>query len=128
LVVSRYAKGDGTAHGYMIRRVAATPSGESYDVDVDTALEFLCMPGAKANISYDERFMVTHHYENETSNIYLADLRDGSRFKVTEMPAGTRALFPHFVSSGWIYFLVTGDGGDRIIASDAALTVAAANP
>jgi hypothetical protein len=128
LVVSRLAKGDGTAHGYMIRRVDATESGESYDIKIDTALEFLCMPGAKANISYDERFMVTHHYENETSNIYLADLRDGSRFKVTEMPSGVRALFPHFVSNGWIYILVTGDGGDRIIATDAALTIAAANP
>jgi hypothetical protein len=128
LVISRVAKGDGTAHGYMIRRVNAVPSGDSYSIDVDNALEFLCMPGAKANISFDERFMVTHHYENGVSNLYVADLRDGSSVQVTDMPAGTKALFPHFVSSGWICFLATGEDGDRLMATDAALRLAAANP
>jgi hypothetical protein len=128
LVASRVAKGDGTAHGYMIRRVNAVPTGDSYAIDIEHALEFLCMPGAKANFSFDERFIITHHYENGTSNLYLADLRDGSRHKITEMPAGTKALFAHFVSSGWIYFLATGEGGDHLMASDAALRVAAANP
>jgi len=128
LVISRVAKGDGTAHGYMIRRVNSVPSGDSYNIDIDDALEFLCMPGAKANISFDERFAVTHHYEGGTANLYLADLRDGTQYQVTNMPAGARALFPHFVSNGWMYFLVTGDEGDRLIASDAALRIAAANP
>ena len=125
MVVSRVAKGDGTAHGYMFRRVVATPSGDSYDVDISKAVEFVCMPGAKGNISYDERFMATHHYENGTANIYVVDLLTGAKAKVTEMPAGTKALFPHFVSSGWLYFLVKGDGNDRVIASDAALRMLA---
>jgi hypothetical protein len=127
MVVSRVAKGDGTAHGYMLRRVDATPSADSYNVDISTAVEFVCMPGAKGNISYDERFMVTHHYENETANIYIVDLLTGAQAQVTNMPAGAKALFPHFVSSGWFYFLVKGDGNDRVMASDAALRLMAAN-
>lgn len=128
LVISRVAKGDGTAHGYMVRKVNAKPAGDSYSIDIDNALEFLCMPGAKANISFDERFVVTHHYENGVSNLYVADLRDGSRVQVTNMPEGTKALFPHFTSSGWIYFLAKGADGDRLMATDAALRLAAANP
>ena len=58
----------------------------------------------------------------------VATFLDDGEQQITNMPAGTRALFAHFVSSGWIYFLVTGEGGDRLVASDAALRVAAANP
>jgi hypothetical protein len=121
MVISRFAGPDGKALGYMIRRVQVTPSGESYDVNIRQAVQFLCLPGAKANISFDERFSVTHVYENETANIYLTDILTGETVKVTEMPAGTKALFPHFRSDGWFYFLAKGGDGDRVLASDAAL-------
>jgi Tol biopolymer transport system component len=77
------------------------------------------------NFSFDERFFVTHHYEEGTANIYLVDLSDGSRHKITNMPAGTRALFPHFRSDGWFYFLVKSDDGEYVAASDAALALSA---
>ena len=126
LVISRFAGPDGTALGYMVRRVATTPnSSGSYDIDIKTPATFVCGGGAKANISFDERFAVTHSYENDTANIYLIDLLDGTRYQVTNMPAGTKALFPHFRSDGWIYFLVKGEGGDRAMATDAALVLAA---
>jgi Tol biopolymer transport system component len=84
------------------------------------------MPGAKPNISYDERFFVTHHYEGGTSNIYIVDLRSGNSRRVTNMPADARALFPHFRSDGWFYFLVKqNDGAEFVVASDAALAIAA---
>ena len=125
LVVSRLAGPGGTGLGYVLREVDATPVGDSYVVDTGRKLATVCTPGAKANISFDERFMVTHHYEHGTSNIYLVDLSDGARYAVTDMGSGSRALFPHFVSNGWIYFLVhEADGSERIAASDAAIRVA----
>ncbi len=125
LVVSRLAGAGGTSLGYVVRRVNAVPSGDTYVIDVQRELATICMPGAKANISFDERFMVTHHYEDGVANLYLVDLADGTRHQITDMKDGARALFPHFVSSGWIYFLVRGANGERVLAaSDAALQVA----
>ena len=145
LVTSRFAGPDGVALGYMIRRVDATPNAAgSYDINIDHAAQFICGPGAKANISFDERWSVTHVYEDDTANLYVDDLVTGVRTKVTNMPKGRKALFPHFRSDGWIYFLVTGkeqvvgdtedeplpaDGsapGDAAMATDAALRLAAA--
>lgn len=123
LVISRFAGPDGVALGYMIRRVQATPLGESYDIDVSQRVQFICQPGAKANISFDERFSVTHVYENDTANIYLTDVLTGEVTQVTDMPADTKALFPHFRSDGWIYFLVKGEQ-DIAVASDAAIRMA----
>jgi hypothetical protein len=105
--------------------------------------------GAKPNFSFDERFMVTHHYVTDAdavelgfsgasdpgfqayrdkgaSNLYLIDLTTGARTRITGMKPGQYALYPHFRSDGWIYFLVRtpGDAGERIVASDAALVLA----
>ncbi len=125
MVASRLAGPGGTGLGYVVREVSATPVGDSYVVDTGRELATVCMPGAKANISFDERFMVTHHYENGTANIHLVDLSDGRRYAVTDMGSSGRALFPHFVSNGWIYFLVRdADGSEHIAASDAAIAVA----
>ncbi len=127
MVISRFAGPDGVALGAMVRRVQATPSGDSYNINIDLPLQFLCGGGAKQNISFDERYAVTHRYENDTANLYVSDLLTGAITKVTNMPAGTKALFPHFRSDGWIYFLTTGGEGDRAMATDAALLLAAAN-
>jgi hypothetical protein len=124
MVISRFAGPEGDALGYMVRRVEATPNGTSYDIDIRTPVQFLCVPGAKANISFNERFSVTHHYENGTANIYLTDLLTAETVQVTDMPEGTKALFPHFRSDGWIYFLAKGET-DTAVASDAALRMMA---
>ena len=56
----------------------------------------------------------------------MVDLTTGTRYQLTDMPAGSRALFPHFRSDGWLYFLVsTQDGKQYVAASDAAIRVAA---
>lgn len=126
MVISRFAGPDGDSLGYMLRRVQATPNASgSYDIDIGQPLNFLCTPGAKANISFDERWMVTHHYENDTANIYVTDLVSGDTYQVTDMPAKTRALYAHFRSDGWIYMLVSGPDGDKVVASDAVLRLEA---
>lgn len=86
------------------------------------------MSGAKANISFDERFLVTHHYEEGgTANIWLIDLLTEARYQVTNMPAGSKALFPHFRSDGWFYFLARVGEDEFVIASDFAVELAKAD-
>ena len=124
MVISRFAGPDGAALGHMVRRVDATASGSSYDIRINTPVRFICAPGAKSNISFSERFSVTHHYEDGTANLYLTDLLTLQTHKITDMPEGTRALFPHFRSDGWIMFLVQSDGPDRAVAIDSAIVLA----
>ena len=82
LVVSRLAGADGQGLGYVLRRVRATRFGQTYQVDIDQQLATICMPGAKANISFDERFLVTHHYHDGKSDILLYDLATGSEHQI----------------------------------------------
>ena len=124
LVGSRLAGPEGRSLGYVIRAFETTRFGEGYRIDIGHELARVCMEGAKMSFSFDERFFVTHHYEDGTANIYLVDLSNGSRHKITNMPMGTRALFPHFRSDGWFYFLVKTDDGEYVAASDAALRLA----
>jgi hypothetical protein len=37
------------------------------------------------------------------------------------MPEGSTALFPHFRSDNWFYFLVRDNSGEYVIASDLAV-------
>jgi hypothetical protein len=60
------------------------------------------------------------------ANVYLIDLLSGKRTRLTGMQAGQFALFPHFRSDGWIYFIVRtpeGPAGEIVVASDAALVL-----
>jgi hypothetical protein len=105
----------------------------------------ICLQGGKATFSYDERWLVFHHYvvaadavdlgfsgpadpgfapylTQGSSNLVLVDLKTGAAQRITRMPAGQYALFPHFRSDGWLYFDVrTLDGQEWFAASDAAL-------
>jgi len=127
MVISRLSDGSGDSLGYVLRRVDAARSGTNYTVSINTELARVCIPGAKANISFDERFAVTHHYEDGGANIYLVDLQTGETRKITEM-GGSQALFPHFRSDGWFYFLVRDGDDEYIMASDAAIVMEAATP
>ena len=58
----------------------------------------------------------------------MVDLLTGATTRVTNMQPGQHALFPHFRSDGWIYFVVrTLDGEEYYAASDAALVSEAAH-
>jgi hypothetical protein len=111
----------------------------------------VCLTGGKATFSYDERWLVFHHYvlpsdavalgfsgpddpgfaqyqSQGSSNLMLVDLRTGTTQRLTTMQPGQYALFPHFRSDGWIYFVVrTLNGEEYYAASDAALVAEAAH-
>jgi hypothetical protein len=133
--------------GYVVRQITATPNGASYNVTT-TEIGRYCTQGAKPSISFNERFMTTHHYigandyadlgyasandpqfqallAKGTANIIVIDLVTGSRYRITTMQAGQYALFPHFRSDGWIYFLVRDQntGKEYAVASDAARNI-----
>jgi hypothetical protein len=134
--------------------IAAEQSGYAlYTVDSSggdpllTDVGRICLQGGKATFSFDERWMVFHHYvvdadavelgfsgpsdsdfsdyqELGSSNLYLVDLLTGESRRFTNMPAGQYALFPHFRSDGWIYFVVrTLEGEEYFAATDAALVL-----
>lgn len=109
----------------------------------------LCLKGGKAVFSLDERWITSYHrvnnidwqelgyasasdpeflrlVESGTTNIILADLLSGTSATITALGAGQLALFPHFRSDGWIYFLVFDQNTNKryIVASDAARVLA----
>jgi hypothetical protein len=145
MVISRLAGPSSRQLGYVLHKVTATPSGSGYDVTT-TEIGRYCFKGAKPSISFDERFAVTHHYveaddwadlgfssatdpgfvdyrQKGASNVIVIDLVTGTRTRVTSMAPGQYALYPHFRSDGWIYFVVrdTNSSKEYIVASDAAL-------
>jgi hypothetical protein len=106
-----------------------------------------CVQGGKPAFSYDERWLVYHHWVQADDWSWMgypsADrsglpgahhpghrqhlpprLTTGVSRRITAMNPGQAALFPHFRSDGWIYFIVKDDaGGERVVASDAALVL-----
>jgi hypothetical protein len=148
LLITRVAGGeDDRQVGFMLRRVDATRTPTGYDVEVPPVARY-CVNGGKPGFSYDERWITYHHYvEDEdavdlgftgpddpgfapyrtsgAANIYVMDLLTGIGRRVTRMAPGEYALFPHFRSDGWIYFMVRPPGaGEIIAATDAALLLA----
>jgi hypothetical protein len=137
--------------GYALHLLTTTQQGDGWTASL-ADVGRVCLQGGKAVVSYDERWMVLHHYVTASdavalgfdgpddpdfedylsqgaSNVYLVDLLDGSSHLITHMDAGQYALYPHFRSDGWIYFVVrTLGGAEYFAASDAALLLAGANP
>jgi hypothetical protein len=138
LFISRVSDG-AKQTGYRISHVDATPNGASFGVKA-TPIASIQLRGAKAGFSFDERFVVTHSYADQadpslsiaqgSADIVLVDLVTGAVHQLTQMPAGVRALYPHFRADGWLYFLVRDGRGSQkheyVLGSDAALKLAAA--
>jgi hypothetical protein len=147
LVVTRVAGAGSSQVGFRLRQVIMTPSGGGYTVDAP-AIGMYCETGGKPGFSFDERWMAIHHYveaddavelgftgpsdpafapylSQGAANVYLIDLVTGDKIRVTNMGPGQYALFPHFRSDDWMYFMVRveGVGVEYIVASDAALLV-----
>jgi hypothetical protein len=136
--------------GYAFYKVDKSQSGGNWSASLQD-LGRLCVQGGKATFSYDERWLVFHRYVVEgdaaelgysnldsprfsqyldqgSSNLYLFDLLKGTLHRFTNMPPGKFALFPHFRSDGWIYFVVrTVNGEEYFAASDAALVAEGQN-
>ena len=134
--------------GYVLHKVNATKDAAGYTVEAPEVAR-ICLRGAKANFSFDERFLVTHHYVDRddageygfasadeagfapylakgAANVVLVDLSTHKTTVVTHMNPGQYALYPHFRSDGWLYFLVrdTNSGVEHLVASDLALKLA----
>jgi hypothetical protein len=113
LVVSRFGN-DGGMLGFVLRKVNATPNAASYDITAPEIARY-CTKGGKPAISFDERYMVYHHYVGHadyaslgfasaadpvfqdmlakgTANIMLLDLVSGQETRVTSMRAAPRSL------------------------------------
>ncbi len=144
LVISRFGN-ENEQLGYVLRRLDATPSGSSYQVSTPEIARY-CVKGAKPAISFDEKFFVVHHsvgpndwqelgfasandptfqemLQKGTSNIYLVDMTNGASTRITNMKPGQYAIFPHWRSDNWIYFLVRDKNSNTeyVVASDAAM-------
>ncbi len=147
LLISRVSGPGGVQNGFRLRKFVPTPSGGSYTVTADEIGRY-CFNGGKPGFSFDERWMVYHHYIQDSdavdlgftgpadpgfqayrsqgaANVYLVDLLTGDRTRITRMNPGQYALFPHFRSDGWIYIdvRISGSSTEYIVASDAALLV-----
>ena len=146
LVISRF--GNQQEHlGYVVRKLNTTPNGASYNITT-TEVGRYCLSGAKPSISFDEKYFVTHSYVKSgdwqdlgfasandpkfqemltkgTANIIVVNMLTGVRTRVTTMQPGQYAIFPHFRSDGWFYFLVRDTNSDKeyVVASDAALSL-----
>jgi hypothetical protein len=137
--------------GYALHLVNTAHDGQAYSASLQEVGR-VCINGGKAVLSFDERWMVLHHYVTAAdavelgftgaddpafadyatlgaSNLYLVDLLSGQSQRITNMQPGQYALFPHFRSDGWIYFVVrTLDVHEYFAASDAALVAEAVTP
>lgn len=125
LIGSRWAYGPDesgkTPAGYALETLERRVVGGAYRFDLQPAGN-VCLKGNKANISFDERFLTTHHYnepsdfgpgaennayrEKGSADITVVDFVTGKKQIVTKMGPGQFALYPHFRSDGWLYFLV----------------------
>jgi len=146
LLMARVAGPNDTQLGFVLRQIDATPTPAGYEVEA-TEVGRYCVNGGKPGFSYDERWVAYHHYVEAddavelgftspddpaftpylaegSSNIYILDLLNGETRRVTGMAPGEYALFPHFRSDGWIYFVVRSRGDSEVIAAtDAALVL-----
>lgn len=146
LVVTQLADASGAPLGFVLHRIDMTrdASGAVTDVAIPEVARY-CTPAGKAAFSLDDRWLVTHHRATDAdaedlgftgpsdpgfaafrgvSNIYLIDTATGERTRVSNMQPGQRALFPHFRSDGWMYFLVrTGALPEYVVASDAGIVL-----
>jgi hypothetical protein len=155
LVITRFVTSTGTYSGYILHQLNATHTGATVTASL-TEIARYCTVGAKPAFSFDERWIVYHHYigggaaadadardrgftgmgdagfmpyrTQGASDIYLLDLQTGTRTRVTNMGPGQYALYPHFRSDGWIYFIIRNTNAgmtsrEAIVASDAAMVV-----
>lgn len=145
LELTRVSGSNDVQLGYVLRKVIATPSGGTYTIQTPEIARY-CTAGGKPAFSYDERWIVYHRYVSDAdaqelgfsgpddpgfadyrtkgaANLYLMDLATGVPVRITNMPAGQYALYPHFRSDGWIYADIRDTNANReyIVASDAAL-------
>ena len=144
-ILGSRVSGENQALGYAIDKLTSTKTASGYKFAL-APLGRICMPGNKANFSFDERFLVSHHYltredfpsdeafkvysEKGASDLWMADFVTGQKVRISQMGPGQFALYPHFRSDGWIMFEVRDANTKKtyVVASDAAIRAAAKVP
>jgi hypothetical protein len=152
LVIGRLAgegaDGEPKHLGYQLFRPESTQENGNFSVRLEE-VGTICHRGLKGQFSFDEAWYVTYDptkiedfselgysspedpefkalIEQGSSDIFLSNLQTGHQVRITRMGPGQRAMFPHFRSDGWIYFMVKNPNGERlIVASDAAIVLGA---
>ena len=137
LTASRIS-GEDKQQGYSIRKIESRMGAEGYEFTAKQVGK-VCIPGGKANFSFDERYLVTHHYltredfpsdeawapydDKNAADIFVVDLKTGETIRATRMAPGQLALYPHFRSDGWLIFTVRDKSSDKeyYAASDVVL-------
>jgi hypothetical protein len=151
MMLGRLSSGGGSSHiGYQLYALDKTANGDgSYDVDAPVIARY-CETGGKPAFSFDDRYIAYHHYYENTdkdaqlagfddaadpgyadyttagaSDIFVIELATGLRTRITAMAPGQYALYPHFRSDGWLYFLVrdNNSGKEYAAASDRVLRI-----
>jgi hypothetical protein len=150
LVVTRFGGANDKQLGFVLRRMDVTGTAQDFTAELPEIARY-CYQGGKPAFSLDERWLVVHHYLTDAdavdlgftgptdpafasyrrdggANLYLIDLVSGTRTRITRVGPGQFALFPHFRSDGWIYFVVRDPGAagghrEYMVASDAALVL-----
>ncbi len=136
--------------GYTVRFLKKSIVDDRGELESFPMARF-CQHGGKGTFSYDERFIAFHVIvkaedfkdlgyasaedpefkalvERPNFNIYLHDLWTEKTHRLTSVKPGTRLLYPHFRSDGWIYFIKREGDTEALMASDAALLLEKANP
>jgi hypothetical protein len=135
ILVTRFGSKPGH-QGYTLRKITTTVGADGTVGMTANVVGKICGAGAKATMSYDERFVVTHRYADAQpattdggkpvshSDVIMTDLVTGEVFPITQMGDNQYALYPHFRADGWLYFLVrdmNGAGKETLVATDVAL-------
>jgi hypothetical protein len=135
---------------YQLKKSSSNNNVPRYQKDL---VGRLCFGGLKVGFSFDERFIASYGYikadqyaqlgyaspddpefkarlEAGTANVFLFDLWTQKLHVVTRMPPGHFALFPHFRSDGWMYFMVYDQesGKRRLVAANNALLLQERDP
>ncbi len=136
--------------GYPLYSIQRADGQSPYE---KKSLGNICVDGVKANFSFDDRFFVTYSYikaeqwrelgyasvddptfqerlQAGASNIFLYDLWTDKLTLITQTGPQQYALFPHFRSDGWMYFVIfdAKQGRRTYVASDAAVRIKAETP
>ena len=125
LILTRVAGPDDRQLGFVVRRLDVTRMGTTLSVAAPEIARY-CVTGGKPAFSFDERYITYHSYEADgRANVYILELATGEVTQITNMGTNQYALFPHFRSDGWIYFVVrTGEAeAEHVVASDAAIVL-----
>jgi hypothetical protein len=110
LLVSRLSGPSDRMLGFVMREVIATPNGSSYDITAPEVARY-CVSGGKPALSYDERWLVYHHYISATSDADAQELgfTDADDPGFTSAPTSATSYASRGVANVFLLEIATGE-------------------